>query len=445
MKLWDKGQASDDRVDDFTAGRDRLLDERLLVWDIAGTMAHAVMLHESGIISRDEKNVILKALHSIFVAAEAGETRWDRGFEDVHSMVEADLVSMTHDTGMKIHAGRSRNDQVLVDLSLWMRHEIALIAADVSQLLAKIADLGRRHAAIMMPGHTHLQPAMPSTFGLWFGSFAESLGEDLISLSRAWSSSNVSPAGTAAGYGTSLPLRREVAASLLKFERMVISSPYAQMRRVKTAKIAAEAIASVAFTLNRLAGDICLFLSAEFSFLGLADKYSTGSSIMPQKKNPDVFEIIRARTNILMSLPGTIGMITTNLPPGYNRDYQVIKELLIPATDETRSLIAMTGYMLDGLRVRENIMEGRYNEVYATEEANRLVMKGVPFRDAYRRVATEIGTRSFRESATSDYTHLGSPGNPGIDEIADFAGKVAGGIVLISASELVSGIMNSQG
>ncbi|MFO7575190.1 MAG: argininosuccinate lyase [Bacteroidales bacterium] len=442
MKLWDKGLTSDGRVDDFTAGRDRILDRRLLVWDIAGTMAHAVMLYESGIISREEKVILLEALHSIFQKAEAGLTEWDPEFEDVHSMVEAELVSITGESGKKIHAGRSRNDQVLVDISLWLRHEIALIADDAFGLLEKIASLGRRYSGTMMPGHTHLQPAMPSTFGLWFGSYAESLGEDLLALSGAWSAVNVSPAGTAAGYGTSLPLKREVVASLLKFERMVVSSPYAQMRRGKMAKIVADAIASTAFSLNRLSGDICLFLSGEFSFLGLSDSFSTGSSIMPQKKNPDVFEIIRARTNLLLSLPGTIIMMTTNLPPGYNRDYQVIKEVLFPAADEIRSLISMTGYMLDGLRVRDNIMEGRYNEVYATEEANRLVLKGVPFRDAYRKVAGEVGTRSFRATTPADYTHLGSIGNPGIDEILEFAGKVAGTIALIPASEIVSGIMD---
>ena len=428
MKLWDKGLTSNDRVDDFTAGRDRFLDRRLLTWDIAGTMAHAVMLHESGIISREEKDTILEALHTIYLKAEAGLAEWDSEYEDVHSMVEALLVRITGETGRKIHAGRSRNDQVMVDISLWLRHEIALLAGETSALLENIAALGRRYSATMMPGHTHLQPAMLSTFGLWFGSFAESLGEDLLALSSAWSAVNVSPAGTAAGYGTSLPLKREVIASLLRFERMVVSSPYAQMRRGKMAKSVADSVASVAFTLNRFAGDVCLFLSGEFSFLSLSDEYSTGSSIMPQKKNPDVFEIIRARTNLLMSLPGTISMMTTNLPSGYNRDYQVIKEVLFPATDEIRSLIAMTDYMLDGLRVRDNIMEGRYNEVYATEEANRLVMKGMPFRDAYRKVAAEVGTRTFQPTTPADYTHLGSPGNPGIDEILEFAHSVAGRI-----------------
>jgi argininosuccinate lyase len=441
MKLWDKGLAADSRIDDFTAGRDRVLDRRLLVWDIAGTMAHTVMLYESGIITPEEKEIIIEALQTLFNKSEDGLPEWGDEFEDVHSMVEAELVSTAGVLGRKIHAGRSRNDQVLVDIALWLRHEVALIAEETYSLLKKIALLGMRFSAIMMPGHTHLQPAMPSTFGLWFGSYAESLGEDMVALSNAWSAVNVSPAGTAAGYGTSLPLKREIVASLLGFERMVVSSPYAQLRRGKTAKIVADAIALTAFTLNRFSGDICLFLSGEFSFLSLSDSYSTGSSIMPQKKNPDVFEIIRARTNLLLSLPGNIMMMTTNLPPGYNRDYQVIKEVLFPATDEIRSLISMTGYMLDGLKVQDNIMEGRYNEVFATEEANNLVMKGVPFRDAYRKVAGEVGRRSFKVTTPGDYTHLGSPGNPGIEEILAFAKEVSGTIAPRPVSELVSSIM----
>ncbi|MDX9928397.1 MAG: argininosuccinate lyase [Bacteroidales bacterium] len=440
MKIWDKGKAVDEAVIGFTAGRDRLLDSRLASWDIVATMAHCVMLNDAGILSPGEKETILEALHVFLQKSEGQKFETGDDYEDIHSRIEAELTAMTGEAGRKIHAGRSRNDQVMTDICLFIRSEICSLAGEVHGLMGELIGIGEKHAQVMMPGYTHLQPAMPSTFGLWFGAYAESLCDDIEMLSFALDSVNASPAGTAAGYGTTLPLRREIVARLLHFDRMVITSPYAQMRRGKAEKMFADALASVAGTLARLSGDICLFLTMEFGFITLEESLCTGSSIMPQKRNPDVFEIIRGRANVLRGLPNTLSMLLTNMPPGYNRDYQVIKEVLFPAIEETRSLIAMMAYMLGGIRVNEGVLDDRYNSIFSTEAANRLVAGGVPFRDAYRSMASGIDNMRFMVTVPADYTHLGSPGNPGYREITDRAAKLMESFPSLPASYLASQI-----
>jgi argininosuccinate lyase len=309
-------------------------------------------------------------------------------------------------------------------------------------LLNQLLSLSDEHAEVMLPGYTHLLPAMPSTFGLWFGSYAESLCDDIDSLHFAGRAVNASPSGTAAGYGTTLPLKREIIADLLGFDRLIVNSAYAQLRRGKAEKCAADAIASVAFTLGRLAGDIILFLTKEFSFISFSDSLTTGSSIMPQKKNPDVFEIVRARANLLRSLPNTLSMMTTNLPSGYNRDFQVMKEVIFPAIEEVKSLIAMTSYMMRGITVRHDIIDSSYNMIFSAEAVNELVINGVPFREAYRTVALTVGRELFRETTTADYSHIGSMGNTGNEAVLSRASCLMAEFQTATASDLVSGIIS---
>jgi argininosuccinate lyase len=444
MRMWDKGVASDVTVLGFTAGRDRELDEMIAVWDIVNSMAHAVMLNRSGLLSEGEKSVILEALHTLYVDAADGKLVIAAEAEDIHSHIESALGLMTGNTGMKIHAGRSRNDQVLTDIYLYLREEASAIGGEVYRLLNTLVALSDRYSGVMLPGYTHMQPAMPSSFGLWFGSWAESLCDDIQMIGYATSMVNANPSGTAAGYGTTLPLKREVTTELLHFDRLIINPAYAQLRRGKAEKVFADAIASVAFTLARLAGDICLFMTKEFSFVGFGDEYTTGSSIMPQKKNPDVFEIIRARANVLRAVPNTLSMMVTNLPSGYNRDFQIIKEVLFPAVKEIRSLIAMTTYMLPGIKIKEGILDNpMYNPVFSAEAANRLVTSGVPFREAYRTVASQVEGTQFMKTQPSDYTHTGSIGNTCTGEITSRAGQLMQQVVSQSHSEIVAEIMKT--
>lgn len=442
MPIWDKGTAADSVVMDFTAGRDRLLDTRIAVWDTVNSMAHAVMLHEAGLLRTKELRVILEALHIVYIDAVAGRLVIAPDSEDIHSHIESLLIQMTGETGMKIHAGRSRNDQVLTDIYLYLRDEASLIAEGVHRLIGSMVSLSDRYRDVMMPGYTHLQPAMPSSFGLWFGSWAESMCDDIQLIGYASSMVRANPSGTAAGYGTTLPLRREITTDILGFDRLVINPLYAQLRRGKAEKLFADAIASVAFTLSRLAGDICLFMSKEFSFITLRDEFTTGSSIMPQKKNPDVFEIIRGRANVLRAVPNTLSMLVTNLSTGYNRDFQVIKEVLFPAIEEVKSLIDMTSYMLPSVVINEKISDNPiYNPIYSAEAANRLVVKGVPFRDAYRIVAKQLDENLFEMTSPADYTHTGSIGNTCTGLIAARAGKLMEPVSRVTHDKLVETIM----
>jgi len=442
MRIWDKGVAADSNVIEFTSGKDRGLDERIAVWDIVNSMAHTVMLFKSGLLTERDRTILLDALHSLYIDSVKGKLKISAESEDIHSFIESSLELMAGETGMKIHAGRSRNDQVLCDIYLYLRDEIYSIAKEVNGLLISLIALSEKYHNVMMPGYTHMQPAMPSSFGLWFGSFAESLCDDIEALAYASSVVNVNPLGTAAGYGTTLPIKREVTTELLQFDRLIINPAYTQLRRGRAEKAFADAAGSVAFTLSRLAGDICLFMTKEFSFISFSDDLTTGSSIMPQKKNPDVFEIVRARGNVLRSVPNTLSLLVTNLPSGYNRDYQIIKEVLFPVVGEIKSLLSITKYMLHGIKIREGILdEKKYNSIFSAEAANRMVMRGIPFREAYRTVASGIEGTLFDKTTPDDYTHVGSIGNTCTSEIVSRAEALMKRVVSPSHKKLVANII----
>src|SRR5659263_74449 len=378
MNLWDKGRKTHEGIISFTCDRYRQYDERLAPYDIVGSMAHAVMLEKCGLITSAEKDQLLTGLSQLFAGAESGNLTIGKEYEDIHSYVEFRLHDLAGDVAGKLHTGRSRNDQVLTDIHLWLRHQSALLASDLQKLACTFLELSMKHEAVLMPGFTHMQAAMVSSFGLWFAAYAESLCDDLQLLADASSFTNASPLGTAAGYGTSLPIDRELTASLLKFDRLIVTSPYAQMTRGRTERIVTNAIASVANTLGKYASDVVLFMSPGYGFVTLPDESTTGSTIMPQQKNPKLFEPIRARCNKLQSVPNEVMLMTTGLPPGYNRDYQELKAVLFDAFDEIMGLVGAVLNTAGGLIIRNDIMnDGRYNDLYSVEEANKMVMKGI--------------------------------------------------------------------
>jgi len=425
MNLWDKGSKTHEGIISFTCDRDRHYDERLAPYDIVGSMAHAVMLEKCGLITSGEKDQLLTGLSQLFAGAESGNLTIGKEYEDIHSYVEFRLREIAGEAAGKINTGRSRNDQVITDIYLWVRHQSVLLAAELNKLSGLFLELSMKHEAVLMPGFTHMQAAMVSSFGLWFAAYAESLCDDLQLLADASSFTNASPLGTAAGYGTSLPIDRDLTASLLKFDRLIVTSPYAQMSRGRTERIVTNAIASVANTLGKYASDVVLFMSPGYGFVTLPDDLTTGSSIMPHKKNPDLFELIRARCNKLQSVPNEVMLMTTGLPPGYNRDYQELKAVLFDAFDEIMGLVGTVLNTAGGLIIRNDIMnDGRYNDLYSVEEANKMVMKGIPFRDAYRIVAGKAGSGTFEPTALSDYTHIGSIGNTGSGLIKERIEKI---------------------
>jgi argininosuccinate lyase len=412
MKLWQKGTTPDPSIIEFTTGKDRTTDLCLAEWDITGSIAHAIMLEETGLISHDERNELLKALQSLFQKVKAGGFRIEDGIEDVHSQVEKELTEMLGPAGKKIHTGRSRNDQVLIDLRLFVRSEIDDLAINIGRLFNKLQSLSEKHKEILIPGYTHMQPAMVSSFGLWFGSYAESLADDLVLLSAARSINNRNPLGTQAGYGSALPLNRMRTTELLEFDGLLYNSAYAGLSRGKTELATASALASVAQTLSRFAMDVCLFMTAEFRFIDFPDEYITGSSIMPQKRNPDVFELIRGKANLIQSIPGQIVSLTSGLPSGYNREYQLLKQLIIDGFSELNDCIGITIKMLENIKVSNDLIDkSLYNSIFSTEAVNRLVKEGVPFRDAYRKVAEKVPHGVFPRTSIEDYTHEGSIGN----------------------------------
>lgn len=426
MHLWDKGGVTRESLISFTCDRDRCYDDRLAPYDIVGSMAHAIMLGRCGIISGDDKERLLEALSILFAEAEKGALKVGNEFEDIHSLVEFRLHDLAGEAAGKLHTGRSRNDQVLTDIHLYLRYQSVLLAKELQKLSDTFLDMSDKHEAVLMPGLTHLQAAMVSSFGLWFASFAESLCDDLQILSGAAAFFNASPLGTAAGYGTSLPIDREITASLLGFDRLIITSPYAQMSRGRMERQITGAIASAANTIGRFASDVVLFMSPGFGFVSLADDLTTGSSIMPQKKNPDLFELIRARCNRLQAVPGEVAMMTASLPPGYNRDFQELKAIVFDAFDEIHELAIVLNAAIAGLVIRKDIMnDARYNDVFSVEEANRMTMNGVPFREAYRSVALKAGSGTFIPTTPSDYSHTGSIGNTGIRLIRLRIGEIA--------------------
>ncbi|MEE0974215.1 MAG: argininosuccinate lyase [Muribaculaceae bacterium] len=411
-KLWEKSVTVDHDVETYTVGRDREMDLYLAPFDILGSMAHITMLESIGLLEKSELETLLNELREIYKIAEKGEFVIEEGIEDVHSQVELMLTRRLGDIGKKIHSGRSRNDQVLVDLKLFIRSRIEDLTQAIKRLFDTLIEQSDRYSKVLLPGYTHLQVAMPSSFGLWFGAYAESLADDLTILKAAYEITNRNPLGSAAGYGSSFPLNRTMTTRLLGFDSMDYNVVYAQMGRGKTERIVSQAIASVAATLSKLAFDACMFNSQNFAFIKLPDEYTTGSSIMPHKKNPDVFELTRAKCNKLQALPVEITLITNNLPSGYFRDLQLIKESFLPAFDEIISIINMVNAMMSQLKVNENILEDkRYELMFSVEEVNRLAQEGTPFRDAYKQVGLAIERGEFTAPATVNHTHEGSIGN----------------------------------
>ena len=411
-KLWEKSVTVDHDVETYTVGRDREMDLYLAPFDILGSMAHITMLESIGLLEKSELETLLNELREIYKIAEKDEFVIEEGIEDVHSQVELMLTRRLGDIGKKIHSGRSRNDQVLVDLKLFIRSRIEDLTQAIKRLFDTLIEQSDRYSKVLLPGYTHLQVAMPSSFGLWFGAYAESLADDLTILKAAYEITNRNPLGSAAGYGSSFPLNRTMTTRLLGFDSMDYNVVYAQMGRGKTERIVSQAIASVAATLSKLAFDACMFNSQNFAFIKLPDEYTTGSSIMPHKKNPDVFELTRAKCNKLQALPVEITLITNNLPSGYFRDLQLIKESFLPAFDEIISIINMVNAMMSQLKVNENILEDkRYELMFSVEEVNRLAQEGTPFRDAYKQVGLAIERGEFTAPATVNHTHEGSIGN----------------------------------
>lgn len=414
MHLWDKGGKTSKSLISFTSDSDRALDGRLAPYDIAGSAAHAVMLASVSVISEGDMKALLSGLAVLMKETEEGRLDISEGFEDIHSYVEYRLHDLSGEAAGRLHTGRSRNDQVLTDLFLWLRDVLSRMAGEVNSLAGLMLGRSALLENALMPGFTHLQPAMVSSFGLWFAAYAESLCDDLRLLADAQAFTDASPLGTAAGYGTTLPVDREMTAGLLRFRRLVVTSPYAQMSRGRTERIVTSAIASLADTFGNFASDVVLFMSPGFGFLSLSDDLTTGSSIMPHKKNPDLFELIRARAARLKSLPGEVTLMTTSLPPGYNRDFQELKAILFEAVDGITELIDIMSLAVSGLVIKEGLFdEGRYNDIFSVEEANQMALKGIPFREAYRIIAAKAGSGEFRQTSPSDYTHTGSIGNTG--------------------------------
>jgi len=412
MKLWDKNTQIDKDIERFTIGRDREMDIYLAKYDVLGSMAHITMLESVGLLGKDELKPLLEELKKIYRLAENGEFVIEDGVEDVHSQVELMLTRTLGDAGKKIHSGRSRNDQILVDLKLFTRDRIRELTTLISDLFDALISQSNRYKDILMPGYTHLQIAMPSSFGLWFGAYAESLTDDLLLLQAAYKICNRNPLGSAAGYGSSFPLNRAMTTTLLGFDSMNYNVVYAQMGRGKMERIVAFALAGIASTLSKLAFDACLFNSQNFGFIRLPEAYTTGSSIMPHKKNPDVFELTRAKCNKIQALPQQITLICNNLPSGYFRDLQVIKEIFIPSFDELKDCLLMTTRMINKIEINEHIPdEEKYAPIFSVEEVNRLVGEGLPFRDAYKKVGLAIEAGSFMPDKKIRHTHEGSIGN----------------------------------
>ena len=418
MKLWEKNFEINKEIERFTVGRDREMDMYLAKYDVLGSMAHITMLESIGLLEKDELTQLLAELKNIYQACERGEFVIEDDVEDVHSQVEMLLTRKLGDMGKKIHSGRSRNDQVLVDLKLFTRHQLKDIAYEVKSLFDELIAKSEQYKNVLMPGYTHLQVAMPSSFGLWFGAYAESLADDLLFLQAAYRMTNRNPLGSAAGYGSSFPLNRTMTTQLLGFDSMDYNVVYAQMGRGKMERNVGFAIATIAGTLAKMAFDACMFNSQNFSFVKLPKECTTGSSIMPHKKNPDVFELIRAKSNKLQALPQQVTLIMNNLPVGYFRDLQIIKEVFLPAFDELKDCLEMAAYIINKIEVNEHILDNpMYDPMFSVEEVNRLAANGMPFRDAYKKVGLDIEAGNFVPDKNIHHTHEGSIGNLMNDKI----------------------------
>jgi len=424
MKLWQKDKDSLKEVTDFTTGKDQEMDLYLARFDVLGSLAHIQMLQSINLLSKDELTSLSAELKNIYKEIEKGNFKIDVGVEDIHSQVELLLTKKLGDVGKKIHSGRSRNDQVLVDVKLFIRNQLEELVTETKTLFDLLIKLSEEHKNKLLPGYTHLQLAMPSSFGLWFGAYAESLVDDVITLQAAYQVANKNPLGSAAGYGSSFPLNRKMTTELLGFADLNYNVVYAQMGRGKTERIIASAISNVAATLSKLAMDACLFLNQNFGFISFPDDLTTGSSIMPHKKNPDVFELIRAKCNTLIALPNEISLVTANLPSGYHRDLQLLKEKLFPAFQTLSDCIRMTGLMLTNIQIKDNILDDeKYKYLFSVEEVNKLVLSGVPFRDAYKKVGQDIEAGKFSYSTKINHTHEGSIGNLNLEEISSMMKK----------------------
>jgi len=421
MKLWEKSTKVDHEIERFTIGKDPEMDLFLAKYDVLGSMAHITMLQSIGLLTKEELNLLLEELKKIYKLAEEDNFVIEEGIEDVHSQVELILTRNLGDTGKKIHSGRSRNDQVLVDLKLFTRSAIHEVYEAVEELFDVLQNQSERYKSVLMPGYTHLQIAMPSSFGLWFGAYAEALVDDLQVLLSAFKVCNRNPLGSAAGYGSSFPLNRQMTTDLLGFDGLNYNVIYAQMGRGKMERTVAFALASIAGTISKLAFDSCLFTSQNFNFIKLPDQFTTGSSIMPHKKNPDVFELTRAKCNKIQNLPQQITSIIGNLPSGYFRDLQIIKEIFIPSFGELLDCLKMTTAMMSQIEVNTQILDDdKYLNIFSVEEVNNRTLEGMPFRDAYKQVGLEIEAGNFNPAKTVNHTHEGSIGNLCTDKIRDY-------------------------
>ena len=445
QKLWEKSVQVDQEVDRFTVGKDREMDLYLAKYDVIGSMAHITMLESIGLIGHEELPILLAELRKIYALADRGEFVIEEGIEDVHSQVELMLTRALGDMGKKIHSGRSRNDQVLLDLKLFTRAQLQELTQLVKTLFDVLISQSNRYKEVLLPGYTHLQIAMPSSFGLWFGAYAESLADDMQLLQAAYKICNRNPLGSAAGYGSSFPLNRQMTTDLLGFDSMNYNVVYAQMGRGKMERTVSFALASIAGTLAKLAFDACMFNSQNFGFIKLPDQFTTGSSIMPHKKNPDVFELTRAKCNKIQGLPMQITLLFNNLPSGYFRDLQIIKEMFLPAFDELKDCLRMVTHMMREIKVNEHIMDDdKYAPIFSVEEVNRRVLAGVPFRDAYKQVGLEIEAGQFVPNKEVHHTHEGSIGNLCNEQITQLMESVLQGFSFDRVNQAEQSLIKGQ-
>lgn len=442
-KLWQKTTNVNELVEDFTVGRDREFDSQMAAFDVLGSLAHTKMLQSIGLMDHADLELVQRELKNIYQDIEAGNFTIEDHVEDVHSQVEMLLTQRIGDAGKKIHSGRSRNDQVLVDLKLFFRHELQQVVAETESLFRLLIDLSEKHKDVLLPGYTHLQVAMPSSFGLWFGAYAESLADDLELLLAAYKITNKNPLGSAAGYGSSFPLNRTLTTQLLGFDRLNYNVVYAQMGRGKTERIIAQALSSVSATLAKMAMDQCLYLSQNFAFVSYPENLTTGSSIMPHKKNPDVWEIMRGKCNRLQALPNDVAMMTTNLPSGYHRELQLLKELLFPAFTDLKKCLHMANFMLQHITVKTDILnDPKYNYLFSVEVVNNMVLNGTPFRDAYKQVGLDIEQGNFNHEKTVNHTHEGSIGNLGNQHITAAFNELLGNFKFDKVEQAISKLVS---
>ena len=445
QKLWEKSVQVNEEIDRFTVGHDREMDLYLAKHDVLGSMAHITMLESIGLLTSDELAILLEELKNIYTTIEKGDFVIEDGIEDVHSQVELMLTRKLGDVGKKIHSGRSRNDQVLVDLKLFTREQIKQVAEATEDLFHVLISQSNKYKDVLMPGYTHLQIAMPSSFGLWFGAYAESLADDMLFLQSAYKICNRNPLGSAAGYGSSFPLDREMTTRLLGFDSMNYNVVYAQMGRGKMERNVAFALASIAGTVSKMAFDACMFSSQNFGFVKLPDECTTGSSIMPHKKNPDVFELTRAKCNKLQALPQQIMMIMNNLPSGYFRDLQIIKEVFLPAFSELKDCLHMAAYIMNRLKVNEHILDDdKYLYIFSVEEVNRLASAGMPFRDAYKKVGLDIEAGKFTSDKQVHHTHAGSIGCLCNDKIEELMSQAVAGFGFEKAEKAEKALLGRE-